>query len=80
MNNEALKAWLDARTIVEKDLITLLELWRNGPRKASERNRVFISTGSALLDNLTIAYLLEHPAAPDSDEIREAAVPAARRT
>jgi ornithine cyclodeaminase/alanine dehydrogenase-like protein (mu-crystallin family) len=53
------KAWLSAKILAEKDLVSLLELWRNGPCKASERTRIFISTGSALLDNLTIAYLLE---------------------
>jgi ornithine cyclodeaminase/alanine dehydrogenase-like protein (mu-crystallin family) len=53
-----LRAWREAGLIAENDLTSLLDLWRNGPRP-SERPRVFISTGSALLDNLTIAYLLE---------------------
>lgn len=53
-----LRAWRSAGLIAENNLTSLLELWRGGPR-SSDRPRIFISTGSALLDNLTIAYLLE---------------------
>jgi hypothetical protein len=48
----------------------LLDLWRNGPR-ASNRPRIFISTGCALLDNLTIAYLLEQSSPALSHPHRE---------
>jgi ornithine cyclodeaminase/alanine dehydrogenase-like protein (mu-crystallin family) len=53
-----LRTWRSAGLIADDNLTSLLDLWRNGPR-TSERTRIFISTGSALLDNLTIAYLLE---------------------
>lgn len=53
------RAWRAAGLVREPDLVPLLELWRHGPRSAPGRKRVFVSTGSALLDNLTIVYLLE---------------------
>lgn len=54
-----IQAWRAAGIIKEENITSLLQLWRNGPVSGSARPRVFISTGSALLDNLTIAYLLE---------------------
>jgi ornithine cyclodeaminase/alanine dehydrogenase-like protein (mu-crystallin family) len=57
------RAWLAAGLVVERDLTDLLGLWRDGPRPVTGRTRIFISTGSALLDNLTIGYLLEHASA-----------------
>lgn len=53
-----LGAWSAAGLIAPEGLVDLLGLLRNGPRPAPGRQRVFISTGSALLDNLTIGYLL----------------------
>jgi ornithine cyclodeaminase/alanine dehydrogenase-like protein (mu-crystallin family) len=45
--------------LVQRDsVIDLLRLYRHGP-KSGTRPRVFISTGSALFDNLTISYILE---------------------
>jgi hypothetical protein len=66
-----LLAWSTAGLIQKENLIPLLELWRNPPRTESKGTRVFISTGSALLDNLTIAYLLEHLPADRRCETKE---------
>jgi len=57
------RAWLADGAIAETELVDLLALWRDGPRKTAKPKRVFVSTGSALLDNLTIAYLLRDAAA-----------------
>jgi ornithine cyclodeaminase/alanine dehydrogenase-like protein (mu-crystallin family) len=57
------RAWLTAGSIARDDLVDLLALWQDGPRKTAKPSRVFVSTGSALLDNLTIAYLLKVSAA-----------------
>jgi ornithine cyclodeaminase/alanine dehydrogenase-like protein (mu-crystallin family) len=65
-----IRAWRSAGFIAEDNLTSLLDLWRNGPR-ASNRPRIFISTGCALLDNLTIAYLLEQSSPALSHPHRE---------
>jgi len=53
-----LKAWQEEGVVQPHDLMDLLTLLKNGPRARNGKPRVFISTGSALFDNLTIAYLL----------------------
>ncbi|VAV84982.1 hypothetical protein MNBD_DELTA01-9 [hydrothermal vent metagenome] len=56
-----IRAWQKAGLIPVGQKITgLLELLRNGAPSAgaAKKQRVFISTGSALFDNLTIGYLL----------------------
>jgi len=53
-----LKAWLEAGLARQQSISDLLDIYRS-PRKASRRPRVFISTGSALLDNLTARYWLD---------------------
>lgn len=55
-----LRAWLATGSMAKGDLVDLMSLCRDGPRPAGKRTRIFISTGSALFDNLTIAYLLRH--------------------
>lgn len=50
--------WCHDGLIQRDSVIDLLSLYRNGPRPGT-RPRVFISTGSALFDNLTISYILE---------------------
>jgi ornithine cyclodeaminase/alanine dehydrogenase-like protein (mu-crystallin family) len=50
--------WCHDGLIQRNAVIDLLSLYRDGPR-AGTRRRVFISTGSALFDNLTISYILE---------------------
>ncbi len=52
-----LKRWLEEGLLTPEELIDLPCLLRDGPGDTSGR-KVFISTGSALMDNLTIAYLL----------------------
>lgn len=53
-----LRAWLEEKLIEPAEVKELLEVLRVGSGH-SGRPRVFISTGSALFDNLTIAYLLQ---------------------
>lgn len=53
-----LKAWLRAGLVRRNTVSDLLDVYRR-PRKVASRPRVFISTGSALLDNLTARYLLD---------------------
>lgn len=53
-----LLAWIDDGLVQRSQVIDLLSLYRDGPR-AGTRPRVFVSTGSALFDNLTISYILE---------------------
>jgi ornithine cyclodeaminase/alanine dehydrogenase-like protein (mu-crystallin family) len=67
------RAWRSAGLIGDGELISLLDLWRDGPR-ASDRPRIFISTGSALMDNLTIAYLLEQESTVPPRSRRESEV------
>jgi ornithine cyclodeaminase/alanine dehydrogenase-like protein (mu-crystallin family) len=50
--------WSHDGLVQRNAVIDLLTLYRDGPR-AGTRPRVFISTGSALFDNLTISYILE---------------------
>jgi len=54
------RAWLAKGLIQKEDLTDLLTLVRQGPKPKTDRPQVFISTGSALFDNLTIGYLLKH--------------------
>ena len=53
-----LRAWMVEGVISPAQVIPLLRLLREGPKEFT-RPRVFISTGSAMFDNLTIAYLLD---------------------
>ena len=54
-----LAIWLDRGLIVPDDVTDLLALLARDTHSAENRNtRIFVSTGSALLDNLTIAYIL----------------------
>jgi ornithine cyclodeaminase/alanine dehydrogenase-like protein (mu-crystallin family) len=53
-----LRAWLDAGQIDATAVTPIMEALRNPPR-GGDRPRVFVSTGSALFDNLTAYYLLE---------------------
>ena len=53
-----LAAWLKAGLIAQETLVDLFDVLRQGNLPHSSRPRVFISTGSALFDNLTIAYIL----------------------
>jgi|RhiMethySRZTD1v2_1073278.scaffolds.fasta_scaffold81916_2 ornithine cyclodeaminase/alanine dehydrogenase-like protein (mu-crystallin family) len=50
--------WQHDGLLQRSAVIDLVSLYRDGPR-AGTRPRVFISTGSALFDNLTISYILE---------------------
>ena len=56
-----LRRWIDGGLLGEDRLRDLFDVMRNGV--TGSRSRVFVSTGSALFDNLTIAYLLEQEAA-----------------
>jgi ornithine cyclodeaminase/alanine dehydrogenase-like protein (mu-crystallin family) len=53
-----LREWSHDGLVQRNSVIDLLTLYRDGPR-AGTRPRVFISTGSALFDNLTISYILD---------------------
>lgn len=53
-----LRAWSEAGQIDASAVSGLLDVLRNPPTR-SDRPRVFVSTGSALFDNLTARYLLE---------------------
>lgn len=53
-----LRAWIEAGWMDAAAATDLLAVYRDPPA-ASERPRVFVSTGSALFDNLTARYLLE---------------------
>lgn len=53
-----LRAWIEAGFMDATAATDLLAVYRDPPA-ASERPRVFVSTGSALFDNLTARYLLE---------------------
>ena len=54
-----LKAWIGHGLIEPGSLTDLLSLIRNGVERHADRRAVFVSTGSALFDNLSIGYLLE---------------------
>jgi ornithine cyclodeaminase/alanine dehydrogenase-like protein (mu-crystallin family) len=53
-----LRAWIAEGMISPAQVTPLLRLLRDGPQEFT-RPRVFISTGSAMFDNLTIAFLLD---------------------
>ncbi len=53
-----LRAWIESGLADATSVADLLTVYRNQPRD-SRLARVFISTGSALFDNLTARYLLE---------------------
>lgn len=57
-----LAAWQAAGLITPDTLGDLFDMLRQGAVPPPSRQRVFISTGSALFDNLTIAYILDQPA------------------
>lgn len=54
-----LRHWLDAGLITAEQVTDLQAVLRKEHAPSSDRPRVFVSTGSALFDNLTIGYLLE---------------------
>lgn len=56
-----LHAWLKAGLITEESIKDLFGVIASGVRQTG-RQRVFVSTGSALFDNLTIGYMLESAA------------------
>lgn len=53
-----LNSWQEAGLIDTARLVDLFQLLRDGAPDGPARPRVFVSTGSALFDNLTIGYLL----------------------
>lgn len=53
-----LKKWLAAGLVSEKEISDFFALIKNKPCFHEQKTSIFVSTGSALLDNLTIAYLL----------------------
>ena len=53
-----LRIWQERGLISAQGLVELLDVIRGKGFKDSMRQRVFVSTGSALFDNLTIGYLL----------------------
>ena len=55
-----IRAWFANGLIQKENLTDLLTLVRQGPTPQGNRPQVFISTGSALFDNLTIGYLLKY--------------------
>lgn len=57
-----LAAWQNAGLISADQLVDLFQVLRQGSLPPASRPRVFISTGSALFDNLTIAYILDQVA------------------
>lgn len=64
-----LRRWLADGLIRQEDLRDLFDVLRNGPAVAEPR--LFVSTGSALFDNLTMAYLAERlPPANQSSEMK----------
>jgi ornithine cyclodeaminase/alanine dehydrogenase-like protein (mu-crystallin family) len=53
-----LRAWLESGKVEESRFVDLFELIAGRTHESMSRPRLFVSTGSALFDNLTIAYLL----------------------
>lgn len=53
-----LNSWQEEGLIDTSSLVDLFQLLRNRELRDTSRPRVFVSTGSALFDNLTIGYLL----------------------
>ena len=62
-----LRKWLDDGLIGKEDMRDIFDILRNDIN--ATRPRIFVSTGSALFDNLTAAYLVErlNPSMPSSD-------------
>jgi ornithine cyclodeaminase/alanine dehydrogenase-like protein (mu-crystallin family) len=60
--------WTRKGIVAREELTDLLSLVAEAPRPPAQRRRLFISTGSALFDNLTIGYLLSRR---DSDTLYE---------
>ena len=56
---------LKAGLICEDRLVDLFGVISNGT-ELTGRQKVFVSTGSALFDNLTIGYLLEREGSPEA--------------
>ncbi|MBI5040890.1 MAG: hypothetical protein HZB57_06745 [Gammaproteobacteria bacterium] len=54
-----LRRWVDAGLLDSAQLTDIFSLLRSPDAQRSTNRRAFVSTGSALFDNLTIAYLLE---------------------
>jgi ornithine cyclodeaminase/alanine dehydrogenase-like protein (mu-crystallin family) len=55
-----LRAWIKEGVISPAEVTDLVSLFRDGTsRSMPDRRNVFISTGSAMFDNLTIAYFLD---------------------
>ncbi len=61
-----LGAWISQGIITAPAALDWLTLWRHAPGRSRARRCVFISTGSGLLDNFTIRYLLERKAGAGS--------------
>lgn len=53
-----LRAWIEAGLVDATAVTDLIGVYRNPP-PAMDRPRVFVSTGSALFDNLTARYLID---------------------
>ena len=53
-----LLAWHEAGLIALEKVTDMLGILRNGVSRHGDNTRIFISTGSALFDNLTIGYLI----------------------
>jgi len=53
-----LNAWIAAGLVAEESLVDMLDLMRNGAAERRDGPRLFVSTGTALFDNLTVGYLL----------------------
>lgn len=62
-----LAAWQKAGLITQETLVDLFAVLRQGNLPPASRPRVFISTGSALFDNLSIAYILDRIARQEPD-------------
>lgn len=57
-----LRSWLNQEIIVEQEMTDFCQLLRD-PEAQGDGRKIFVSTGSALFDNLTIAYILSKSAA-----------------
>lgn len=57
-----LAAWQKAGLVSADKLVDLFQVLRQADLPSASRPRVFISTGSALFDNLTISYILDQVA------------------
>lgn len=53
-----LQAWIQNGSIGLEDLTDLMSVMRNPGLAVTDRSKVFVSTGTALFDNLTMGYLL----------------------